>query len=80
MAHRVSLLVFVTIAVVLGACSAQPTAPRSRAMPLHDTEEPECVDTIYEPARASASGTSTTSGSTGQTSSTSACHVVIVYY
>ena len=77
MARRVSLLVFVVVAVVLGACSAQPTAPRSRA--LLDTEDPECVDTVYQPAGTSAPA-GAAGGSAGQSSSTNACHVVIVYY
>ncbi len=81
MAHRVSLLLFVFVAVVLGACSAQPTGPRASALPLRDTEEPQCVDTVYVQAQASApADTNTLSGSPSQGTSSSACHVVIVYY
>jgi hypothetical protein len=78
MARRVSPLLVLVVAVVLAACQAQPTGPASSRTVLRDTDEPECVDTVYQ--QASATRTSVDSGSATPSSSSNACHVVVIWY
>ena len=80
MIRHISVLAFVVVAVVLGACGAQPTGPAASGTLLRDMAGPECVDTVYEPARASTPAMDTGGGPATANSSSSGCHVVIIYY
>lgn len=78
MVRRVPLRLFIVVAAVAAACQAQPTGPTESGTMLLDTDEPECVDTVYQ--QAAATRPRTDSGPVAQNSSSSGCHVVVIWY
>lgn len=78
MARRIPLRLVILVSAVLAACQTQPTGPAPSKIVLLDTEEGECVDTVYEPAARSL--TSADSGSATLSSSTDGCYIVVIYY
>ena len=81
MARRISFLVFLVAVVSFAGCSSSPTGPGASPIVLRDMDDPECVDTVYEPASAAApAARNSEDGSATQPSSSTSCHVVIVHY
>jgi hypothetical protein len=81
MVRHICVVASVVAAVVCGACGSQPTGPVANTTILRDTDDPECADTVYEPARTSARSAATGGNDLlDQRTSTSGCHVVIIYY
>ncbi len=75
-------LVVLAVATALAACQAQPTGPVPHRTFLLDSENPECVDTVYQDSTEETSNSrSLGTIRPGQgTAMTGGCHVVIVYY
>ncbi len=82
MVRRVFPLAVVIVATAVAACRAEPSGPAASRVLLRDTEEPECVDTVYEQraTRVALAGTATDSANAASTTASEGCHIVVIYY
>ena len=81
MVRRIVPLVVLVAASVTAACRAELTAPAHTGVLLRDSEEPECVDTVYEERTTSNSvHIPSTESPQGHAQERDACHIVVIYY
>jgi hypothetical protein len=78
MTTRICILLFTIGMTAFAGCRADVTGPDARLI-LRDTEDGECVDTVYQDSTRR-SGRGQTLQSTTQSDASEGCHVVTIWY